>query len=104
MVAHLAETIRVGNFKFIDNASIDPNFPRMELAAEFGVKSIELILCEGGVLEYGVPAETQLNGNTMLATIKMMCDLTGALYSLYWVGVGGEYVVAGDYAAPDRRK
>merc|ERR1712050_483602 len=59
---------------------------------------------DGGVLEYGIPKEARLSGNTLAASLKMRCDTSGAGYALYWIEEDGQFVVAGDYVTPERKK
>merc|ERR1719188_1241879 len=75
---------------------------RAKLAEEFGVARIHFIPTEGGVLEYGSPANVALAGNVLAASLKMRCDTSGAGYALYWQVVGDKMVVSGDYVTPAR--
>jgi len=75
---------------------------RAALCKEFGIKTISFVPCEGGVLEFGTPANTQLSGPTLAASLKMRCDISGAVYALYWQETDGKASVAGDYVTPAR--
>merc|ERR1711971_222342 len=72
---------------------------RWSLAEEFGVKSIRMVPCEEGVLEYGVPKTERLTGNTLAAALKFRTDMSGADYSIYWVIEGDQFAVSGDYVS-----
>lgn len=96
-VASVAKTRRD---MFIPNAMDHGSFTRSALAQEFGIKSVRLLSCEGGVLEYGMPLDEHLTGHALEAVLKMRCDMTGAAYSMYWVEIGGAFVVSGYYINP----
>jgi hypothetical protein len=51
---------------------------RAALAKEFGIKRMHFIPADGGVLEYGTPANAYLSGPTLEASLKMRCDTSGA--------------------------
>ena len=82
----------------MEDAPGDAKFTRAGLAKEFGVKSIRVIPCQGGVLEYGIPKDEQLAGNTLNSMLKMKCDIAGMDFAICWMEDDGKYVVAGDYA------
>lgn len=75
---------------------------RAALAEEFGIQRIHFVPAEGGVLEYGTPANTYLSGPTLAASLKMRCDTSGAAYALYWQDTDGKATVTGDYVTPAR--
>jgi len=58
---------------------------------------------EGGVLEYGTPANSYLSGSALDASLKMRCDTSGAGYAMYWKEVDGKVTVAGSYLSNKRR-
>merc|ERR1712183_716022 len=67
-------------------------------------KNIHFVPTEDGVLEYGTPASATLSGATLMASMKMRCDTSGAGYALYWQETGdGQLAVAGDYVTPERK-
>eukprot|EP00930_Biecheleria_cincta_P008354 TRINITY_DN109775_c0_g1_i1.p1 TRINITY_DN109775_c0_g1~~TRINITY_DN109775_c0_g1_i1.p1 ORF type:complete len:659 (-),score=120.82 TRINITY_DN109775_c0_g1_i1:61-2037(-) len=88
---------------FIPNAAEHGTFTRSSLAREFGVKTVRLLPCEGGVLEYGVLKDEHLTGHALEASLKMRCDTSHAMYSIYWVEVDGQFVVAGHYTTPEHK-
>jgi hypothetical protein len=73
---------------------------RAALAREFGIGSIHFVPIDGCVLEYGVPIDAALSGDTLAASLKMRCETSGAAYALYWTEEGGSLVVSGSYVTP----
>jgi hypothetical protein len=77
---------------------------RAALAREFGITNIHLVPTEDGVLEYGTPASATLSGATLMASMKMRCDTSGAGYAVYWHETGdGKLSVISDYVTPERK-
>ena len=79
--AMVALALRTGREHFLHDAQ-DPEsgFMRSDLAVEFGIQRIYFTPIRGTkcVLECGVPAVSRLEGQQLLATLKMRCDLAGA--------------------------
>jgi len=96
----VATAARTGEESFV--IVEDSNYERADLAKEFGVKMIHCMPVPGGVLEYGIPEDARLTGNTLAASLKMCCDNSGAGYALYWIEQDGRFVVAGSYVPPAR--
>merc|ERR1719191_971599 len=86
---------------------------RAALAEEFRIKHLHFFPTSEGVLEYGTLAAACLAGPTLMASLKMRCDTSGASYAQYWMEgvvleggklVNNKLVVAGDYVTPARRQ
>jgi hypothetical protein len=76
---------------------------RADLAKEFGIGSVHFVPSSEGVLEFGIPANAELSGSLLAASMKMRCDTSGAGYALYWLQQGNKLVLSGSYVTPARK-
>ena len=77
---------------------------RAALAKEFGIARMHFEPVEGGVFEYGSPANQYLSGPVLEASLKMRCDTSGASYAMYWKESDGKLTVAGSYVTDARKE
>jgi hypothetical protein len=77
---------------------------RAALAKEFGIARMHFVPVEGGVFEYGSPANQYLSGPTLEASLKLRCDTSGASYAMYWKESAGKLTVAGSYVTKTRKE
>jgi len=75
---------------------------RAALAKEFGINCIHFLPTGAGVLEFGIRESTFLTGPTLAASLKMLCEASGAGFAIFWRENAGKLVVAGDYVTPAR--
>jgi hypothetical protein len=93
-------TMRTGKEQIVNEIKM---MKRAKLAKEFGIAKVHLVPVEGGVLEYGTPAQDYLYGDLMKASLKMRCDTSGAGYAMYWKETFGKFTIAGSYLTPARK-
>merc|ERR1711971_28959 len=93
----VATAWKTGKPSHLADAPHEPTFRRADLAKADHISTIHFHPCNGGVLEYGTPAHTRLSGDMLNAAMKMRCDHSGAGYAIYWIAIGNNLVVAGDY-------
>lgn len=74
-------------------------------AKEFDIDKVFFVPIEDGVLEFGIPANVFMGGNTLAASLKMRCDTSGAGYALYWQHdpASGKLAISGSYVTPERQ-
>jgi len=97
----IATAARTGKEQVISDVS---TMNRAKLAKEFGIAKIHMVPVEGGVLEYGTPAQDYLYGDLMKASLKMRCDTSGAGYAMYWKESFGSLTIAGSYVTLARKE
>jgi len=97
----VATAARTGKEQVVNDVT---TMQRAKLAKEFNIAKVHLVPVEGGVLEYGTPAQDYLYGDLMKASLKMRCDTSGAGYAMYWKESFGKLTIGGSYLTPARKE
>jgi len=79
----VATCFRKGVEEELDESGAN-NMKRVALVREYAIQRLYFVPTASGVVEFGVPFNIQVSSETLEASLKMQCELSGAGYALYW--------------------